>query len=69
MRELSNLGKSMLGWFSDFWTWLAETKLGDISSLFPDAIEQLPLVSVVLGAVITLYVVWVLVSWAIDILP
>lgn len=69
MRDFSDLGTSMLGWFSDFWFWLTETKLGDVSTLFPDAIEQLPLVSVFLGSVITLYIGWVLVSWAIDILP
>lgn len=69
MNELSQLGKSMLRWFSDFWSWVTETKLGDITTLFPDAIEGLPVVSVILGAVVTLYLGWVLITWALDILP
>lgn len=72
MDTLTKLGTDMLGWFSTFWTWLSETRIGDlvgIAEWLPDIIEDLPLITVILGGVLTLYCTWVLVSWVIDVLP
>lgn len=66
MDSLNDLGISMVGYFSDFWTYLTETKLKDISTVFPDSIENISLSSAILGAVVTAYIIWVLVKWVAD---